>query len=154
MVKAQVPRWASLFGFRVSQLDAHGVVTVPESLRRQWDRIQKESRYNDIYEVEAIGPLLVLHNWGHVLAGCLWLHFIDNAAALATLVRGASSVSSGERIAGLTWSHIVGFNCFPWFDRVESSSNPTDGLSRGRLVGPWVLDRHIHLPGGLWGEQA
>ena len=84
----------------------------------------------------------------------LWLHFIDNAAALSTLVRGASSVDSGERIAGLTWSRIVGFHCFPWFDRVESSANPTDGLSRGRLLGPWVLERHIHLPGELWAEQA
>ena len=116
--------------------------------------MQKQSRFNDIYEVEAIGPLLVLHNWGRVLAGRLWFRFIDNAAALATLVRGASSVSSCERIAGLTWSRIVGFNCFPWFDRVESSSNPTDGPSRGKLVGPWVLDHSIRLPSGLWDEPA
>ena len=116
--------------------------------------MQKQSRFNDIYEVEAIGPLLVLHNWGQELAGCLWLHFIDNAAALAMLVRGASSVMSGERIAGLTWSHVVGFGCFPWFDRVESSSNPTDGLSRGKLVGPWVLDSSIQLPRELWDEHA
>ena len=69
------------------------------------------------------------------------------------MVRGASSVASGERIAGSTWSLIAGLGCFPWFDRVESSANPVDGLSRGRLVGPWVL-HHIQLPGELWDEQA
>ena len=36
----------------------------------------------------------------------VWLHFIGNAAALATLVRGVSSAASGERIAGLTWSRM------------------------------------------------
>ena len=92
-----------------------------------------------------MGPLLVLHNFGDVLAGSLWLHFVDNAAALATLVRGSSSVQSGERITSLTWSRIVGCGCLPWFDRVESASNPTDGLSRGRLEGPWVLEA-IQIP--------
>ena len=130
------------------------MIKVPRSLRRKWDDAQKQSRFNDIYEVEAIGPLLILHNWGQELAGCLWLHFIDNAAALGTLVRGSASVMSGERIAGLTWSHVLGLSCFPWFDRVASSSNPADGLSRGKLAGPWVLDHSIRLPCGLWDEHA
>ena len=126
-----------------------GVISIPPDLRSRWDERQKLCRFNDIYEVEAVGPLLVLHNFGRELAGCLWLHFVDNAAALSTLVRGSSSVESGEHITGLTWSHIVGCGCFPWFDRVESDSNPTDGLSRGRLQGPWVLEQ-IQLPRELW----
>ena len=126
-----------------------GVINIPDSLRAEWDSKKKMNRFNDIFEVEAVGPLLVLHNFGAELVGCLWLHFIDNAAALSALVRGSSSVNSGERITGLTWSHIVGCGCLPWFDRVESASNPTDGLSRGRLQGPWVLEQ-IHLPGQLW----
>ena len=107
------------------------------------------NRFNDIFEVEAVGPLLVLHNFREELVDCLWLHFIDNAAALSSLVRGSSSVESGERITGLTWSRVVEVGCLPWFDRVESAANPTDGLSRGRLEGPWVLE-HIQLPRELW----
>ena len=126
-----------------------GVIRIPPDLRTQWDGERKLGRFNDIYEVEAVGPLLVLHNFGRELAGCLWLHFVDNDAALSTLVRGSSSVESGEHITGQTWSHIVGLGCFPWFDRVESASNPTDGLSRGMLQGPWVLEP-IHLPRELW----
>ena len=108
------------------------------------------------YAVGAVMPLsLFMKAYGTVQGKIyMWLHFFINAAALAMLVRGASSVMSGERIAGFTWSHVVGFGCFPWFDRVESSSNPTDGLSRGKLVGPWVLDRSIQLPRELWDEHA
>ena len=65
-----------------------GVTRVPEDLRAKWDTERKLDRHNDIFEVEAVGPLLVLHNFGDVLAGSLWLHFVDNAAALSALVRG------------------------------------------------------------------
>ena len=129
-----------------------GVVRIPDTLRTQWDHRKKCNRFNDIYEVEAVGPLLILHNFGEDLTDCLWLHFIDNAGALSSLVRGGSSVESGDRITGLTWSHIVQVGCMPWFDRVDSASNPTDGLSRERLLGPWTLEP-IHLPGALWDEQ-
>ena len=98
-----------------------------------------QARFNDIFEVEAIGPLLILENFGNELKGRVWLHVIDNAASLSALVRGSSSVLSGERITGLTWGRIAGLGCYPWFDRVESASNPVDGLSRGALQGPWTL---------------
>ena len=73
-----------------------GFLEVPDLVRTIWQRaprVQNDER--DIYEVEAVGPLLVLHNWGQLLDGLLWLHFVDNEAALATLVKGSSSVMSG-----------------------------------------------------------
>ena len=70
--------------------------------------------------------------------------------ALSSLVRGASSVESSN-ITGLTWSHIVAIGCMPWFNRVESASSPTDGFSRERLQGPWILEP-IQLPSALWDE--
>ena len=129
-----------------------GVIRIPPEVRARWDPTQKRSRFNDIFAVEAVGPLLVLHNFHPDLVGCLWLHFIDNAGALSSLVRGGSSVEYGDQITGLTWSRVVQVGCFPWFDRVDSASNPTDGLSRGRLQGPWRLEP-IHLPSQLWSGQ-
>ena len=129
-----------------------GVVRIPDDLRTHWDSKRKGNRKNDIYEVEAVGPLLVLANFGVDLVDCLWLHFVDNSGALSSLVRGGSSVESGDHITGLTWSHIVGVGCMPWFDRVDSASNPTDGLSRERLQGPWTLEP-IQLPIALWDER-
>ena len=64
----------------------------------------------------------------------LWLHFIDNSGALAALVRGSSSVTSGDAIVGETWSLIFELNVVPWFDRVATKANPVDGLSPSTLV--------------------
>ena len=89
-----------------------GVIRVPEDLQAKWDTERKLDRHNDIFEVEAVGPLLVLHNFSDVLANSLWLHFVDNAAALSALVRGGSSVDSGDLITGLSWSYIVGVGCY------------------------------------------
>ena len=94
----------------------------------------------DIFEIEAIGPALVLHNWGHhIPQGSLWLHFIDNEAALATLVKGSSSVMSGEVITAYTHSLCADRGLWAWFDRVCSADNPVDKLSRGKPDGPWTL---------------
>ena len=56
-----------------------GYLPVPDPVRRLWARAKKaEAEYLDIFEVEAVGPALVLANWGHSIEGMLWLHFIDN----------------------------------------------------------------------------
>ena len=127
-----------------------GVLQVPEEVRMLWDRAQSRGRFNDIFEVEAIGPLVILDSYAELMRGCLWLHFIDNAGALSSLVNGSSSVREGDVIVGETWSRIQGLGVVCWFDRVDSASNPVDGLSRGRLGGPWVVDRlcfpHALLP--------
>ena len=89
--------------------------------------------------MEAIGPLLVLHNFGHLMRGKLWIHFCDNEAALATLVKGSSSVMSGEFVAAATHRLIGRWSIWPWFDRVDTGSNPVDKLSRGEMRGNWKL---------------
>ena len=42
-------------------------------------------------------------------------------------------------IVGLTWKRISALNVLPWFDRVDTKSNPVDGLSRKDLRGPWRI---------------
>ena len=68
----------------------------------------------------------------------LWIHFIDNNGALGSLVNGSSSVLSQEIITGATWKLIAELGSLPWFDRVDSSSNPVDGLSRKNFSGTWT----------------
>ena len=77
--------------------------------------------------------------------GCLWIHFIDNDAALATLVKGSSSVMSGEVITFHTHSLVAKCGIWVGFDRVASKDNPADQLSRGKLQGPWEL-KPIEFP--------
>jgi hypothetical protein len=95
-----------------------GFLMVPECVRDLWAK-QKSRRepHTDIFEIEAIGPLLLLEAYPEILKGTLFLHFIDNSAALAALVKGSSSVQSGDVIAGRTWSLIAKLGIHAWFDR-------------------------------------
>ena len=118
---------------------------------------EKLGRFNDIFEIEAVGPLVLLENFPDQFRGSLWLHFLDNAAALSNLVNGSSSVIQGDILIGATWSQIQRLQVFPWFDSVDSKSNPVDGLSRGRLDGPWKVESlafPVSLPRALRQELA
>ena len=78
---------------------------VPAEVRKMWDRSENSTR-RDIYEIEAIGPLVVLCTFPRLVQGCVWPHFIDNSAAQYSLIRGSSSVDSGDVILGETWQQI------------------------------------------------
>ena len=90
-------------------------------------------RSNDVFEIEAIAPLLVLVDLPTVLESLVSLHFVDNSVALSSLVRGNSSVQSDDVIVGETWKRVLARNTRPWLDRVDSKSHPVVGLSRGVL---------------------
>ena len=117
-----------------------GVLRVPEEVRILWDQQKNLGRFNDIFEIEAIGPLILLESFPDLFRCSVWLHFLDNAAALSKLVNGSSSVIQGDILIGATWSRVQRLQVFPWFDRVDSKSNPVDGLSRGQLDGPWKVE--------------
>ena len=69
----------------------------------------------------------------------MWLPFIDNNGALSCLIKGGSRVSGTDTIVGMTWHRCGKLSVCPWFDRVDTKSNPVDGLSRGYLEGDWDL---------------
>ena len=118
----------------------------PHALRRTWTQQQSLVDARDIFEIEAVGPLLVLWNWGHMFANMLWIHFIDNEGALAALAKGSSNVLSGEVIVALTHELLAMFGIVSWFDRADTKSNPVDGLSRGDMSGNWKLVRVRYPP--------
>ena len=123
---------------------------MPEEVRILWDRQKNLGRFNEIFEIEAVGPLVLLENFPEQFLGSLWLHFLDNAAALSNLVNGSSSVIQGDILIGAACSQIQLLQVVPWFDRVESKSTPVDGLYRRRLDGPWK-DESLAFPGSLLG---
>ena len=125
-----------------------GYLRVPDELRRMWTEQRDLADARDIFQIEAVGPLLVLVNWGALIQNHLWIHFIDNEGSLAALAKGSSSVLSGEVIVGMTHELVSKYGVVPWFDRVDSASNPVDKLSRGAMSGPWRLVR-IRFPRDL-----
>ena len=123
-----------------TQVVRAGVHRVPGEVRMLWDGQKKLGCFNGIFEIEAVGPLVLLENFPDLFQGSLWLHFLDNAAALSNLINGSSFVTQGDILIGATWSQVQSLQVFPWFDRVDSKSNPVDGLSRGQLDGPWKVE--------------
>ena len=118
-----------------------GRIDIPPQIRKLWaaQRVAASGELYDIQEIEGIGPLLVLTTWKRVLAKSLWVHFIDNNGALSCLVKGSSSCMGTDTLVGLTWHCIGEADVLPWFDRVDTKSNPVDGLSRKDVRGPWRL---------------
>ena len=125
---------------------------VPREVRRYWRPSVDGADPRDIFEIEAIGPLVVLATWPRLMQGRRWIHFIDNAGAQCAYVKGSSSVHSGDLIVGAAWSIIARRRLMPWFDRVDTSSNPVDGLSRGKMEGPWREVLKGLLPAELLAE--
>ena len=120
---------------------------VPERVRRHWSGyVDETGTYNDIFLVEALGALVLLVTFPKVIKDALWLHYSDNSAAEASLIRGSSSLEHGDVVVGLTWSMIQSSRLWAYFDRVESKSNPVDGLSRGDFSGPWENVHVIKFP--------
>ena len=58
-----------------------------EEVRELWDRQQNRGRFNEIFEIEAMGPLISLGNLPKLFREALWHHFIDNAPALSSLIK-------------------------------------------------------------------
>ena len=117
-----------------------GYIQLPPEVRGVWSRASTVGSDYDIFEIEAVGPALILWNWLKLFPpSCLWIHFIDNDSAPASLVKGSSAVLSGECITAFTHSRIASAGLWAWFDRVASKDNPVDQLSRGKLEGEWEL---------------
>ena len=117
-----------------------GYIKVPDEVRQTWSRAATAGDFYDIFEIKAVGPALILHTVEHLCCqGALWVNYIDHDAALVTLVKGSSSVLSGEVITAYTHGRVAALGLWPWFDRVATDDNPVDKLPRGKRDGPWDL---------------
>ena len=73
------------------------------------------------------------------------ISFIDNEAAVSTLIRGASRAEDCARLAELTHALLMQLNVRLWIEWVDSESNPADGLSRLGIHDPWTCAQGYSL---------
>ena len=103
-----------------------------------WEAPAAYPRKQQIFPGEALAGLLV--RWFHPdifhKNDVLW--FIDNEAAASCLIRGNSREINIHAIA--QFSHLLfhTFHCRVWVEWIDSSSNPSDGLSRLGLDDLWT----------------
>ena len=67
--------------------------------------------------------------------------FVDNAAAVSTLIRGAAKPEDIDNIAAAVTFQNAHLNHGVWFEWIDSDSNPADGLSRLGIQDPWTLEQ-------------
>ena len=107
--------------------------TCPPKVTAGWKK-----RIQQIFPAEAVA--LVIATWAlqaHLKhSDVTW--FIDNEAAAAAGIRGASGepdVTAIVQAAHLLWLNL---GTRVWIEWIDSASNPSDGLSRAGLQDPWT----------------
>ena len=81
-------------------------------------------------QLEILAGPLALSTWKDVLQHSGVIHFVDNDAAAAGLVKGYSSKRDSTLLISSYWSLAAEHAIDPYLDRVESKSNLSDGPSR------------------------
>ena len=71
--------------------------------------------------------------------------FVDNEAALSSLIRGTSRAEDVGHIAACTQVAMLECSSSVWYEWVDSDSNPADGLSRDGVHDKWTLEQGWHL---------
>ena len=80
--------------------------------------------------------------------------FMDYKLGRASSADVCDSSVGTNPIVGYIWKLVERLDIFPWFDRVDSESNPVDGLSRQDLRGPWQLVDLVFLGSSLRAESG
>lgn len=106
----------------------------------------QSERINDIFSIEAVGPVILMEMFPKLLEGQLWVHFIDNIGSQMCLIKGSASCQCPDEVIGYTWEQVAQLKALLYTDRVASADNPVDGLSRGNFEGPWRHVQRARLP--------
>ena len=103
----------------------HGAGPVPQYAR---DAFRPRRQY--IGQVELAGALTPYLSLPQLLSGRRVIHFIDNTAALAGLMKGYSRVLDCARFVHAFHAWNVGARATVWFEYVVTDANPADEPSR------------------------
>ena len=98
-------------------------------------------RKTQILAAEAVAVLTALVLSPELLANRDIVWFVDNEAALSSLVRGTSRAEDVGHIASCTQLAMLEHSCSAWYEWIDSASNPSDGLSRDGVKDKWTADQ-------------
>ncbi|CAE7240138.1 unnamed protein product [Symbiodinium sp. CCMP2456] len=84
-----------------------------------------------IFELEALAVLLALRSFASFLKGANIVVFTDNEGVHGAFVRCKSASVYGHQVITCACDSEESLDCLIWYERVPSSSNPSDCLSRG-----------------------
>jgi len=106
----------------------HSSLVVPESFMRLF-----AVRTQYIGQLELLAAVAVYYSMPEVFRDRPVFHFIDNASALAAIVKGYSSSVDSARVVHSFWALVSGLCADVWMVYVRSEANVADMPSRGDL---------------------
>ena len=95
-------------------------------------------RKQQILAVESFAALAAFHTSPDVFEGEDVVWFVDNEAAVSSLIRGGARPEDIDKIAALTTIASNAASTRVWWEWIDSDSNPSDGLSRDGLSDEWT----------------
>ena len=95
-------------------------------------------RETQILAAEAVAILTALIVSPEIFRGKEVVWFVDNEAAVSSLIRGTSRAEDVGHIAACTQLAMMELSCSTWFEWIDSASNPADGLSRDGVSDQWT----------------
>jgi len=110
-----------------------GTCVVPPRVIDQW-----KPRLQQIYPGETIASVVIPYLCADLLRDCDLLWFIDNEGAASSLVRVTSAEPDILLMVQQAHIQFSALRIRPWFEWIDSESNPADGLSRLGLSDPWT----------------
>lgn len=123
--------------FGLTETPQGGTCVVPQSEIDLWI-----PRRQQIFPGESLCGLVVPIHFGEAFTNCDVLWWVDNESAVAALVRGTSSQEDVHEIVQATHLTLHRLSTRVWWEWIDSSSNPSDGLSRCGLQDQWTVDQH------------
>ena len=127
--------------FRDPPLAALGVaMRLPWSLYTSWS-----DRQQQIFPAEVAAVPLALALFRQECAGRDVIAFVDNEAAVSSLIRGSTKVGDTNALVELSHALSLLLHTRVWIEWIDSESNPSDGLSRLGVEDPWTRSQNVHL---------
>ena len=108
------------------------VADIPEGIYALWSPGDKK-----IAQLELLMVLYGLVNRPSQFKGRRGIWFIDNIAALMSLIRGRSSSPDLDRISSMIHVALFALRCWAWWEYIPSKSNWSDSISRLGFGDPW-----------------
>ena len=108
------------------------VADIPEGIYALWSPGDKK-----IAQLELLMVLYGLVNRPSQFRGRRGIWFIDNIAALMSLIRGRSSSPDLDRISSMIHVALFALRCWAWWEYIPSKSNWSDSISRLGFDDPW-----------------
>ena len=126
--------------FFPNRIPVGGTCVVPSSEIDLWI-----PRKQQIFPGEALCGLVIPVHLQDCLASCDILWWGDNESAIAALARGTSSQDDVHELVQATHLTLHRLSSRVWWEWIDTSSNPSDGLSRSGLSDPWTLQQNWML---------